>query len=440
MIETVEKPPSIPSPRPPLVASGYRIGFCLVVSLFLLWAVANNFNDILIRQFQKALDLDRAQAGLIQFVFYIGYFVMALPAGLIMRRFGYRAGILLGLSLYAIGALLFYPAAEIRQYAAFLSALFILACGAACLETAANPYVVAFGDPSRAAQRLNLAQAFNGVGAVIAPILGGLFIFSGVDLDNQAIAALEPAALEAWRASEARTVQAPYLILALIVIAVAIGVSRVRLPPPPIEEDAPASSKAFGRLIRNRVLVGAVVAQFFYVGAQVGIWSYFVDFATFASSGVSERTAAFLLSASLALFMIGRFAGTALMGRTSPVSLLIGCALANILLCALAAALPGPIAIAALVGTGLFMSIQFPTLFALGVRDLGPDQSLGASLLIMAIIGGALLPPLMGWISHGHGGLRLALSAPLIAFGVVAAFGFYYRRVERAALLNGVRA
>ena len=423
---------------------GFLAGFILVVSLFFLWAIANNFNDILIRQFQKALDLNRAEAGLIQFVFYIGYFVMALPAGMIMRKFGYRAGILLGLGLYAVGALLFYPAAEVRQYTAFLAALFILAAGAACLETAANPYVVAFGDPSRAAQRLNLAQAFNGIGAVLAPILGGLFIFSGVELDANARAALSPADLDAWRASEAATVQLPYLVLAGVVILVAVGVSRVRLPD--VRPDGgthlqpdQARSGTWRRLLSNKVLVGAVVAQFFYVGAQVGVWSYFVDFTTYATPQVSERNAAFLLSISLALFMFGRFAGAALMSRASPARLLIVFAVANVILCGLAATLPGGMAVAAQVGTGLFMSIMFPTLFALGVRDLGPDQSLGSSLLIMSIIGGALMPPLMGWVSHGHGGLRLALIIPMAAFGVVAAFGLFYRRIERAAA-QGVEA
>lgn len=228
------QPPPDPSATTPgakgLITPGFRLGFALIVSLFFLWAIANNLNDILIRQFQKALDLDRAEAGLIQFVFYIGYFVMALPAGMVMRRFGYRAGILLGLGLYAAGALLFWPAADLQVYGAFLLALFVLAAGAACLETAANPYIVAFGDPARGAQRLNLAQAFNGVGAVLAPIVGGIFIFSGVEMDAAGHAALSPAELAAYRAGEAGMVQLPYLVLALVVLAVAAAVAFVPLP------------------------------------------------------------------------------------------------------------------------------------------------------------------------------------------------------------------
>ena len=192
---------SVVGSKQPLIRPGYLLGFALVTSLFFLWALANNFNDILIRQFQKALDINRAEAGIIQFAFYMGYFTMALPAGLLMRRFGYRAGIMAGLALYAAGAFLFYPAAEIRVYGVFLLALFVLASGAAFLETAANPFIVAFGPPSRAAQRLNLAQAFNGVGGVLAPMLGGFFIFSGIEHDQKAISVMSAAELAAcWAA------------------------------------------------------------------------------------------------------------------------------------------------------------------------------------------------------------------------------------------------
>lgn len=426
-------PAGSPSDARRLITPGFRLGFALIVSLFFLWAIANNLNDILIRQFQKALDLNRAEAGLIQFVFYIGYFVMALPAGVVMRRFGYRAGILLGLGLYAAGALLFWPAADLQVYGVFLAALFVLAAGAACLETAANPFIVAFGDPARGAQRLNLAQAFNGVGAVLAPIVGGLFIFSGVEMDAAGRSALSATELAAWRAGEAGMVQLPYLVLALLVLAVAAAVAFVPLPEVRAHAEA-GRAGAWRRLAGNRLLVGAVIAQFFYVAAQVGVWSYFVDFVKSVAPDVSERHAAFLLSASLALFTLGRFGGAALMSRVSPARLLTLFAVANVILCAAAALLPGIGAVGALVLTGLFMSIQFPTIFALGVRDLGPDQALGASLIIMAIIGGAVAPPVMGWISHGDGGLRAALIVPLIAFVVVAVFGVRQLRAGRHPL------
>ncbi len=403
------------------IRPGFRTGFILVTSLFFLWALANNFNDILIRQFQKALDLNRAQAGLIQFVFYVGYFVMALPAGLVMRRFGYRAGILTGLALYAIGALLFWPAAEVREYAAFLGALFVLASGAAFLETAANPYIVAFGDPARASQRLNLAQAFNGFGAVLAPTIGGLFIFSGVEHDAATLTTMPQAQLVAYRVAEARMVQVPYLLLAIIVVLVGVAIALVRLPALDTKTDDSAHDGLF-TVLRAPGLWRAVVAQFFYVGAQVGIWSFFVDFVKDSLPATPERSAAYLLSLSLVLFMAGRFIGAALMHRLPATRLLFGCAVANIALCAVAMLSGGWVAVGALGLTSFFMSIMFPTIFALGVRDLGPRATIGSSLIIMAIIGGALVPPVMGLIAGAAGGLHVAMALPLICFAVVALF------------------
>ncbi|MFD1034718.1 L-fucose:H+ symporter permease [Sphingomonas hankookensis] len=420
-------PPTAPQAQAPAAAErrfitpGYATGFAVVVSLFFLWAVANNFNDILIRQFQKALALDRAQAGFIQFVFYIGYFVMALPAGMVLRRFGYRAGILAGLGFYAVGALLFYPAAEVREYAAFLGALFVLASGAAFLETAANPYIVAFGDPARAEQRLNLAQAFNGLGGAIAPVIGAKFIFSGVEHDRATLDAMAPAALDAYRATEAQMVQLPYLVLAGVVVLIAITIAVVRLPEVPrdIGGDTLGGLRS---VIGVRLLRWAVVAQFFYVGAQVGVWSFFVDFVKALSPATPERGAAYLLSISLALFLIGRLIGTALMHRIAATRLLTGFALANIVLMLVAALGSGMVAIGALLLTGFFMSIMFPTIFSLGVRDLGPRAPLGAPLIVMAVIGGAVFPPAMGWLSHGVVSIQTAMLVPCLSFAVVLAF------------------
>ncbi|WP_082467311.1 L-fucose:H+ symporter permease [Sphingomonas sp. Leaf25] len=423
-------PPPGPSPdggRHPFITPGYRTGFVVIVSLFLLWAVANNFNDILIRQFQKALALNRAEAGFIQFVFYLGYFVMALPAGLVMRRFGYRAGILAGLGFYALGAVLFYPAADVRVYGAFLGALFVIAAGAAFLETAANPYIVAFGDPARAEQRLNLAQAFNGLGATLAPSLGAWFIFSGVEHDAATLDAMNAASLDAYRAAEAQMVQLPYLVLAGVVVLVAAVVAVVRLPP--IAHDAPGGTlRGIGSVWRVGALRGAVIAQFFYVGAQVGVWSFFVDFVKAISPATSERQAAYYLSISLLLFMIGRLAGAALMQRIAAVRLLALFAIANIVLTLVAAFAGGTVAIGALLLTGFFMSIMFPTIFSLGLRDLGPQATLGAPLIIMAVIGGALFPPLMGWLSRGAFTIQHAMLLPCLAFAVVLAFAVWMQR------------
>ncbi|WP_420136606.1 L-fucose:H+ symporter permease [Sphingomonas sp.] len=413
------------------VAHPYRWGFALVVSLFFLWALANNFNDILIRHFQKALGLSRGEAGFIQFVFYIGYFLVAIPAGLLMRRFSYRAGILTGLCLYAAGALLFFPASSLLSYPAFLLALFVIAAGAACLETTANAYIGAFGSPDSAVQRLNLAQAFNGLGAFLAPILGGWLIFSGVEHSATFLQNMTPSDLAAYRASEAHTVRLPYLMLAISALMIAGAVTIARLPS--AEEDGSGALGEFKRLLRNRTLMGAVVAQFFYVGAQVGIWSFFIDFVKDVRPDISERQAALLLSASLLLFTLGRFTGTALMSRIQPPRLLGIYAVANIVLCAVAASGSGWLALGALILTSFFMSIMFPTIFGLGVTGLDRGRPLGSALIIMAIIGGAIFPPLMGLIAERPTGVPLALLLPLGCFAVIALYASRARHADRLA-------
>lgn len=415
------------------ITPGFRFAFMLVTSLFFLWAIANNFNDILIRQFQKSLGLNRAEAGIIQFVFYIGYFTMALPAGLLMRRYGYKAGILIGLGLYATGALLFLPASWSMTFGVFLCALYILAAGAAFLETAANPYVTAFGDPGRASQRLNLAQSFNGFGGFLAPIIGGTLIFSGVEHSKATIDAMPTAELAAYRVAEAQTVQMPYLVLASVVLLIFVAVALTRLPEIRSEEDSAPLGGQFAALRRSPALVGAVAAQFFYVGAQVGIWSFFVDFVKDVTPYVSERSAAYLLSVSLIMFMIGRFIGTALLSKLSPLTLLGAYAVINIGLCAVAAVAPGQAAVGALMLTSFFMSIMFPTIFALGVKDLGPLMPLGSSCIIMAIIGGAIFPPAMGWVATRTGTMQMAMLLPLGCFAVIAFYARHTRRSEAAA-------
>ncbi|HEU5443451.1 MAG TPA: L-fucose:H+ symporter permease [Steroidobacteraceae bacterium] len=411
------------------ITPGFRWGFVLVASLFFLWAIANNFNDILVHQFQGALALNRAQAGLIQFVFYIGYFTMALPAGLLMRRWGYKTGILIGLGLYAAGAMLFYPAADIRTYGLFLAALYVIALGAALLETAANPFVIAFGDRHRAAQRLNFAQAFNGLGGFIAPIIGGIFIFSGANVSSATLASMPAAQRLALRVSQSHAVRMPYLVLAGVVILLALAVALTRLPETRPEHPSAALAPQMRALGREPALRGAVLAQFFYVGAQVGVWSFFVDFALDVTPGISARRAAFLLSASLALFMIGRFSGSALMQRVRPERLLMLYAAANVLLCAVAIGASHELAIGALMLTSFFMSIMYPTIFSLGVQDLGELTPLGSSFIVMAIIGGAVVPPLMGVIATAMGTTHYAMALPLACFLVV---GIYARRVARS--------
>lgn len=405
----------------PLVAPTHVVAFGLVASLFFMWAIANNFNDILIKQFQKALDLTRMQSGLVQTAFYFGYFTIALPAGWVMTKVGYRNGILIGLALYALGALLFFPAAEVRAFGFFLFALYVIAAGLAFLETAANPYITVMGPKDTAAQRLNLAQSFNGFGGFLAPFIGGALILSGVEHTTKEIGAMTPAMLDAYRASEAQAVQLPYLGLASVVLVLALLIWLV--PFPPIEEQDDEDNNSNIRSIWSfRHLLWAVLAQFFYVGAQVGIWSYFINFVQ-EISGAGERSAAHYLGFSLMAFMIGRFVGTALMRAVAPEKLLALYGAISAVLCGVALVADGWTAIVALGLTSFFMSIMFPTIFALGVAGLGSKTKLGSSFLVMAIIGGALFPPLVGLIADREGSIQAGMIVPLISFLVVTTFG-----------------
>lgn len=407
-----------------LIAPGFAIPFAVVCSLFFMWAIANNFNDILIKQFQKALELSRMESGLVQTAFYFGYFTIALPAGWVMSRVGYRGGLLIGLLLYAAGAFLFWPAAEAQAFWFFLAALYIIAAGLAFLETAANPLMTVMGPPETAAQRLNLAQSFNGLGAFIAPFIGGALIFSGVDHSPETLATMSAAEIEAYRTNEALAVQWPYLGLGLLVLLLALAVGLTRFPQ--VDEEKGALGLPGASILRSAPLRRAIVAQFFYVGAQVTIWSYFINFAEDVV-GVGEQQAAHLLGYSLMSFMAGRFAGTALMRFVAPGRMLVLFGVLAAALCAAAMLASGWTALVALGLTSFFMSIMFPTIFALGIAGLGPQTKLGSSLIIMAIIGGAVFPPLVGLIADQTGSLQPGMSVPLVSFVVVAVFGLMAR-------------
>jgi MFS transporter, FHS family, L-fucose permease len=411
----------------PLLPARYVVPFILVTTLFFSWALAAQLNDVLIRQFQKALDLTRGQSGLIQTAFYGGYFLGALPAGLAMRRLGYKNGILIGLALYFIGALLFYPAAEMRTFAFFLAALYIIAFGLSFLETAANPFVAVLGPPETAAARLNLAQSFYGVGAFLGPFLGGIFIFSGVEHSAAELAAMSPGDLEAYRISEAEAVQLPYLAVAAGVALIATLIAWARFPA--IDEGSSSTAvgfrRSFRKLLRVRHLTLGVLTQFLYVGAQVAVWSYFIDFIKDVSPQTTERSAAHLLSFGFLALMAGRFSGAFIMRRWPAAKLLSLYAVINVGLTIVAIVASGWVAIGALWLTIFFMSIMFPTIFALGVRDLGPLTKVASSLMIMAIIGGALVPPLVGYVADVTGSLQTALLIPLGGFCAVFAYAMF---------------
>ena len=394
-------------PRTP--AAGALPAFALIIGLFLLWGIANSLNDILIPQFRKAFALSNLQSGLVQSAFYAGYFLLALPASLFMRRFGYKAAVVLGLLLYGAGALLFYPAAETREYVYFLGALFVIASGLAFLETSANPLVTVLGSPERAEQRLNFAQAFNPVGVLSGILIGRWFIFSG--------SSETPAA-------EAHAVVGPYMAIAAIVLAWAALVFLTRFP-----AIAGADDRSEGRyrdLLQHPHYLMGVVAQFFYVAAQVGCWSFMIRYAQQAVPGMPDRAAADVLFWSLVGFTIGRFTGTALMGRVSPVGLMAWFAAANTILTLIAATTGGWTGLLALAATSFFMSIMFPTIFASAIRGLGPLTKAGSSFLVMAIIGGAVFTPIMGHIADVSA-IRNAMFVPAFCFAIVLAYSVLSR-------------
>ncbi|MDF7811430.1 L-fucose:H+ symporter permease [Hymenobacter sp. YC55] len=403
----------------------------LITSLFFLWGFALNLNPILIPHLKKACQLTDAQSAFIDSASYIAYFLLALPAGQFMKRFGYKGGILLGLSLFSVGAFLFYPAAAARSYAFFLTALFIIACGLTFLETAANPYITVLGDPEGATQRLNFAQSFNGLAATLAPFLGGMFILSGKTLTQAEEAGMSGPQLDAYLNNEAASVQVPFLLIGGIVLLVAVLLYFTRLPEIVEEESRESESRS---IFQEKNLLLGVLAQFFYVGAQVCVSSFFIRFAQ-QVAGIGEKSASRYLAGALLGFMIGRFIGTFLMSyiRIPASRLLAIYSIVNFFLVLLAVLLKGMFSIYALMGVEFFMSIMFPTIFSLSIRGLGAKTKVGSSLVIMAIVGGAIFPVIMGRVSDASS-IQVAYVVPALCFLVVFYFALKNLWVKRVKL------
>jgi len=402
----------------------YLLPIILVTSLFFLWAFLHNMNPILIPHLKKACQLTDTQSAFIDTAVYVAYFSIALPAGFFMHKYGYKKGILFGLFLYAVGALLFIPAASTRSYTFFLAALFIIAAGATFLETIANPYMTKLGDEKSGARRLNFAQSFNGVGAFLAPILGGKFILSGIEHTPQELQTMEAAGqLQSYLQSEADTVKTPYLVIAAGVILLLILFAVSKLPEGEKTNQATGGTKFSWKVLKIPQVKWAVIAQFFYVGAQVGIGSFFVRFANQALALPEKDAAYWWGSIAMVGFMAGRFAGTFLMKYVRPGRLLAIYAVIAIVLLFVAVFTQGKIAVYALMAVPFFMSIMFPTIFALGVKDLGEEAKIASSFIIMSIVGGAVFPLLMGQISDASGGnIQLGYLVPIICFVVVLLF------------------
>lgn len=401
----------------------------LIISLFFLWGFALNLNPILIPHLKKACQLTDTQSALIDSASYIAYFLMAIPAGKFMKRFGYKGGIVFGLLLFATGAFLFYPAAHTRSYIFFLGALFIIASGLTFLETAANPYITVLGDPEGATRRLNFAQSFNGLAATMAPFLGGMFILSGHSLNADVQAAMSPDQLNSYLNNEASAVQVPFIIIGVVVLLVAIFLMRTPLPE---IEDEVGTEEETGSLWKQKNLMMGVMAQFFYVGAQVCVSSFFIRFSSHVA-GIQEKSAALFLSGALLGFMVGRFIGTFLMNYISPSKLLAIYSIINIFLVIAAIMLTGKASVYALMGVQFFMSIMFPTIFSLGIRGLGSRVKEGSSYIIMAIVGGAIFPVIMGRVSD-RTNIQTAYIVPAICFCVVFYFALTNLRVKKLKL------
>jgi MFS transporter, FHS family, L-fucose permease len=387
------------------VKNKFLFPLILVTSLFFLWGLAYGLLDVLNKHFQESLNITKTRSTLLQAAYFGAYFLIAFPAAMFMNKYGYKKGIIAGLLLYAIGAFLFYPAAQQASFNFFLISLFILASGLACLETAANPYITVLGKPETSAFRLNLSQCFNGVGSFIGPVIAANLFFG----NNSEKGNLD-------------SVQFVYIVIGAAVLLVAALFLRTALPE--IKESTLVSDSVQDTkpLLKHRHFVNSIIAQFFYVAAQVGVATLFINYCTEAGTNIDTTKASYLLSVSLLLFTIGRFAGTALMRKMPPNQLLLVYSLINILLCVLVIWTKGWMSVYALMAIFFFESIMFPTIFALGIRDLGHHTKKGSSLIIMSIVGGALVPYIMGMLSEQA--TANAYIVPLICFAVVAWFGW----------------
>ncbi|HHL6627559.1 TPA: L-fucose:H+ symporter permease [Escherichia coli] len=405
----------------------YIIPFALLCSLFFFWAVANNLNDILLPQFQQAFTLTNFQAGLIQSAFYFGYFIIPIPAGILMKKLSYKAGIITGLFLYALGAALFWPAAEIMNYTLFLVGLFIIAAGLGCLETAANPFVTVLGPESSGHFRLNLAQTFNSFGAIIAVVFGQSLILSNVPHQSQDVLdKMSPEQLSAYKHSLVLSVQTPYMIIVAIVLLVALLIMLTKFPALQSDNHSDAKQGSFSaslsRLARIRHWRWAVLAQFCYVGAQTACWSYLIRYAVEEIPGMTAGFAANYLTGTMVCFFIGRFTGTWLISRFAPHKVLAAYALIAMTLCLISAFAGGHVGLIALTLCSAFMSIQYPTIFSLGIKNLGQDTKYGSSFIVMTIIGGGIVTPVMGFVSDAAGNIPTAELIPALCFAVIFIF------------------
>jgi MFS transporter, FHS family, L-fucose permease len=400
--------------KPRFTENKYLVTLAFVTSLFMLWGIAITMGDTLNKHFQNVLDVTKSQSGLVQFSIFGAYAVMAIPAGLFMKRFGYKKGVLFGLGLYALGAFLFLPAANAESFNFFRFALFILACGLATLETVAHPFVASLGDQRTSDQRINFAQSFNGLGAVIGPLLGGFFILRA----------------DAAGSDNLDSVKVLYLAIGSFIVLIAVAFSFVKVPDlvDPHTEEMPGTDTSARKLSDHPHFIWAAVAQFFNVAAQGGTWAYFINYAVEKIPGMSDEAAAYYFGLSMAMMMAGRFISTFLMRYISPSKLLGTYALANAILCVIIAQSWGWTSFVCLILLNFFFSIMFPTIFSLGLKNLGRHTQQASSFIVMGVVGGALFPPVMGLIANVD--VASAYYLPIICYAVIMLFAFRFYKVR----------
>ncbi|AIY11759.1 L-fucose:H+ symporter permease [Cellulophaga baltica] len=424
------------SPEKPVVVSKkILVPFILVTSLFVLWGFANAVTDPMVQAFKKVLELSNSQAAWVQMAFYGGYFCMALPAAMFMRKYSYKTGILIGLGLYAVGALLFYPAAITEQFWFFCLGLYVLTFGLAFLETAANPYILAMGDKRTATQRLNLAQAFNPIGLIAGLFVAQQFVLKNLQSDDIAdFSALEEASKVLIRTSDLLVIRNPYVILGLVLLGIFVLFVMNKMPQSKDEGAMPSIGKTFGTLLKNKKYALGVLAQIVYVGAQIMCWTYIYQYAE--AIQISAVTAGYYQMAAFILFTVGRAIGTYLLRFTSAGKLLMLFSLFAIACAAGVMFIEGVLGLYFLIAISFFMSLMFPTIYGIALEDLTEEQSkVGSAGLIMAIVGGALMPKAQGMIiDYGGNGVadlqilgvaevNFSFILPLLCFIYIAWYG-----------------
>lgn len=425
----------------PVVRRELLFPFIIITTLFALWGIANDLTNPMVSAFKKVMpELSNMQASLVQFAFYFGYFFMALPAALFIRKYSYKSGIILGLLLYATGAFLFYPAAAYQDYNYFLVSLWIITCGLAFLETTSNPLILFLGDPETATQRLNLAQAFNPIGSLTGMIMAQVFVINSLRSDDytvEAYQALSSDEVATIRENDLSIISIPYIGLGVLVLVILGIIIMTKMPKTP-QEDKMSLSESFTKLFANKNYKLGVVAQAFYVGAQIMCWTFIFQYVDNVNLSFDlELTATYFNVGAMILFLSGRWIGTALMKKTNPSKILMFFGIGSVICCAGAILLQGMPGLIALVCVSIFMSIMFPTIYGIALKNMGDEAKIGSAGLVMAIVGGALMPVLQGsildWGGPGFSDMKIlgfipevnfSFILPLICLSVVTFYGY----------------